>query len=406
MARQQISGGTYQARSVVASAQRCLNLYLEPLPAEVGEPSRFALYPTAGLVTLAMLPTVPVRGVYTATNGILYAVGGDTLYRVESDWTYSALGTITGWITTPVSMSDNGLQLVVVDGTINGWQLTLSDNTFAQISDSSGIFRGGDRVDYLDTYLLFNVHGTPQFISSDSLAVTFDPLWFANKQSHSDLLVSLAVAKREIWLLGASTTEVWYNTGASDFPFASMPSVIIDHGCVAVYSVALHDNAVLWLGKDRQGQTQVLEGSGYLAKRVSTYAMETALAKYSRIDDAIGFTYQYNGHYFYHLTFPEADKTWLLDRTTGQWSELAWIDTNGLEHRHRANCAAAAYGKVVVGDWRSGALYQLDPHAGDDAGQPIRRQRVLQHLLNEGKRVYHHQLIADMEAGTAPAGLD
>ncbi len=399
MTRVPLSGGAYTAHSVVASAQRQLNLYSEPMPQQQTEPQPAALYPTAGTRLLGTMPKAPIRGIREATNGNLYVVAGDALYSVGANWSSgSSLGSITPGLRTPVSMADNGLQMMLVDGTSAGWTVTLADNSFAAISDP--VFRGATRVDYSDTYFLFNVPGTPQFQSSNSLAVTpFDPLWFANKEAVSDLLVTLVVAKREIWLLGQKTTEVWYNSGAPDFPWATQPNVLIDHGIAAPYSAAEADNAVLWLSRNRQGQGIVVEGAGYEVTRISSYAMEQAFRKYSRIDDAIGMTYQYDGHNFYHLTFPHQSKTWLYDKTTKLWSELCWLDSNGTEHRHRANCCAFARGLIVVGDWQSGNLYAIDPGVYTDCGKPIRRERGYPHLLADGKRVFYRQFLADMEAG-------
>jgi hypothetical protein len=400
-----LTGGDYQARSLVASAQRCVNLYSEPLPAAQGEPAPMASFPTPGLRLLATLPTAPVRGVRLCPNGTLYAVAGNTVYSVAPDWSFTALGTITAGLVTPVGLSDNSLTLTVVDGTAAGWAVTLAGNTFAQITDPTGTFVGADRCDYLDTFLLFNKPKTPQFIVSGSLAVTFDPLDFANKSSGSDLLVTLCVAKREIWLLGALTTEVWYNTGgdgtiAGSFQFSSMPGVFIPHGCAAKYSVATIDNRVYWLSRTREGQGIVVEGGGYAASRISTYALEAELQTYARIDDAVGYTYQLAGHLYYVMAFPSADKTWAYDLTTKLWHELVWLDSNGTEHRHRGNCAAAAYGEVVIGDWFNGNLYALDTEVYTDNGQPIKRLRHFPHLLSDGKRVFFHQLLADMETGT------
>ena len=57
---------------------------------------------------------------------------------------------------------------------------------------------------------------------------TWDSRWFANKQSHSDLLMRAIVVRRELWLIGTDTTEVWTNTGAPDFPFGEMAGVFVD----------------------------------------------------------------------------------------------------------------------------------------------------------------------------------
>lgn len=411
MTRIALTGGAYTALSVIAAAQRQVNLYTEPMPAGEGEPSHSALYPTPGTRLLVTLPHAPIRGGRRATNGTLYVVAGAYVYAVNSAWSYSEVGTITPGIRTPVSMADNGLEMVIVDGTAGGWVITLSDNSFAAIVDPTGSFRGADRADYIDTFLLFNVPATPQLQSSNSLAVTFNPLYFANKSAHSDLLVSVVVAKREIWLLGTETTEIWVNVGAADFPFQAMPGGFIDRGCAAKYSPAEIDNTVYWLAQDRRGQGIIMRGSGYQAQRISTYAIEQEMATYARIDDAIGMTYLLGGHLFYVLTFPHADKTWAYDISASQakdltsyaearWHEWVWIDANGTEHRHRANCMFTAYGEVLCGDWQNGNLYALDQSLGTDNGLPITRRRRWPHIVADGKRVNYRQFIADFEGGT------
>lgn len=402
MPRLALNGGAYQARSVIASAQRSLNLYPEPLPQQQGEPAAFAHYPTPGLTLIGTLPQGPIRSIRQATNDNIYVSAGSGIYLITgvNPLTYALLGSITPGLTTPVSMQDNSETLVIVDGTANGWEVDLASNSFSAISDPTGTFSGADRVDYLDTYLLFNKPGTPQFYSSDSLAVTFTALYFANKSSYPDLLVSLAVAKREIWLIGERTTEVWYNAGTTDFPFGQIPATFVDHGCIAKYTVAVYDNSVFWLTLDRQGGPLLMQGAGYQTKRVSTYALEQAWADYSTVSDATGFIYLIGGHAVYVLTFPTADHTWCYDISTQLWHEWLWVDSNGNEHRSRCNCAyPATTGAVYAGDWENGNLYQIDHNNYTDNGQPIKRQRSWPHVLNDGKRVFHREFIADFETG-------
>lgn len=407
-----LTGGAYTAHSVIASAQRSVNLFSEPMPEGQGEPMPAAHYPTPGTRLLGVIGTGPIRGIRQCATGGVYAVSGDELYSVNtSSWIGTSLGTLTPGLKTPVSMQDNGLDMLIVDGTANGWDVTLASNTMAPISDPTGMFSGADHVDYLDTFFLFNKPNTPQFYISGSLATTFDPLDFANKEAYSDLLVVAVVAKRLVYLFGERTTEIWYDAGATDigagsFPFAAMQSeVFIDHGCVAKYSPAVYDNTVFWLTRDRQGQGIVMMVSGYQTKRVSTYAIETEIAGYERLSDAIGFCYQLAGHSFYVLTFPTADHTWSYDVTTGLWHEWLWIDTNGAEHRHRANCFWPVNDTLVIGDWQNGNLYTLDQKVFTDNGQPIKRVRAFPHILNDGKRVFYRQFLADMETGWAPEML-
>ena len=407
--KQALTGGAYQAHSVIASAQRSLNLYAEPMPEAQGEPMPAAHYPTPGLRQIGNVGTGPIRGIRQCTGGQVYVVSGHTLYSVDpSTWAGTAIGDITSGLRTPVSMQDNGLDMLIVDGSANGWDVSLAANTMAAISDPSGMFTGADRVDYLDTFFLFNKPGTPQFYISGSLAVTFDALDFANKEAYSDLLVVAVVAKRLVYLFGERTTEIWYDAGATDigagsFPFAAMQSeVFIDHGCVAKYSPAVYDNTVFWLTRDRQGQGIVMMVSGYQTKRVSTYAIEAEIAGYATVSDAIGFTYQLAGHSFYVLTFPQADHTWSYDITTGLWHEWLWIDANGDEHRHRGNAFWPVNDTLVVGDWQNGNLYALDNREFTDNGSPIKRVRSFPHMLADGRRVFYRQFLADMETGWAP----
>jgi hypothetical protein len=384
------------------------------MPAAQGEPGRMADYPTPGTTRLTEIDAGPVRGIRQASNGVLYVVSASSVYWVSFPggvWTGNLIGSITPGLTTPVSMADNGLDMVIVDGSANGWVVNLAANTMSAISDPN--FFGADAVRYLDTFFLFNKTGTPQFYWSGSLAVTFDPLDFANKESASDLLVTIAVTRREIYLLGNQTTEVWYDAGATDIgagssQFAAVQGVFIDHGVVAKYSVATYDNGVYWLSRNRQGQGVVLTSAGYRTERISTYAIEEALRTYTRIDDAIGWCYQISGHTFYVLTFPAADHTWCYDVGTKLWHEWGWIDTNGDEHRHRANCFATFDRNLICGDWQTGAIYLLsnDVYTDDTATAttgPIKRVRSFPHMVvNNGGRVFYREFVADMETGTAP----
>src|SRR5215468_10763883 len=117
-----LTGGAYTARSVVASAQRSVNLYGEQMPQHQGEPSPVAHYPTPGLKLLGTMPQNAIRGLRQASNGKIYCVAGTGLYLVDpTAWTGTLLGSIGATRTGPVSMTDNTLTLMVVDGSPWGW---------------------------------------------------------------------------------------------------------------------------------------------------------------------------------------------------------------------------------------------------------------------------------------------
>ena len=104
-----ILGSTYVARSVNAADARMVNLFPEVVPEGGKEPAFLMRAP--GLRKLAEIGTGPIRGLWQL-NGYLYVVSGSTLYKVDTSYTATALGTIAN-TPNPVSMSDNGTQIFV-----------------------------------------------------------------------------------------------------------------------------------------------------------------------------------------------------------------------------------------------------------------------------------------------------
>ena len=430
-------GGSYTARSIIANAQRCVNYYPERNTKDALVPVTH--YQRAGLRPLVQGVQAPVRGLYKASTGTGYAVIGDTFYQVggaenQAEWSLTALGRLTAATTNPVSMVDNRTDLVVVDGTPNVYTLDLTTPgaTLTPYTDPNGLFAGADKVDYVDTFVIWNIPGTNQFASTLSNVLTTDPLYLAGKTNWVDDLATLIVNRHVLLLVGTQTTEVWYDAGAANFPFAELPGAFYEHGTVAKYSVASQDISVYMLGQDKQGQGVVFRVTGFECKRVSNHALEFALRQMASagatLSDAIGFTHQFDGHVFYVLTFPSGNQTWQFDEATQEWTQLAWTDSNGQLNRHRANCFAFMYGTGVVGDWQNGTLYALDPNVYTDTlvpgGQPgpISFIRTFPHVgeaemnlgsagLNrpvpaDGRQIQFKQFMADVECGLGPLEAD
>lgn len=404
--RLQLTGGAYQARSVIAAAQSQINLYAEPMPQQQGEPAAFAYYPTPGLRLLGVAPTAPFRGAISCSNGKTFVVYGTTIYDMSSSGVLTFMAASLSTSTLPVSMAENGTDVMITElGVAAGNYTSIHLATNAVFSNFDANYLGADHVDYLDTFFVSNVPNAPTLQVSNSLSLTWNPLYQANKAGHWDNLMGVIVAKREIWLVGTTTTEVWYNTGASDFPFAAQPGVIIDHGCIARYSIAEMDNNVFWLSQDRRGIGIVLQGSGYTANRISTYALESEFATYTLASDAEGYTFQYMGHQFYVLSFPTADKTWVYDTGTKLWYQWVFTTTvGGPRHRHKARQIFPAFGALFAGDTATGGLYAVEAQTYLDDVYPIIRQRAFPHLLNDGNRQFYWELVADMDCGNAPGG--
>ena len=436
--RLRLSGGCYHARSIISSAQRQVNLFSEKsiggaivdmaTGASVGTPEAggitsglLTLYPTPGLLPLGALPPIAgkARGLYWANSGDLYYCCGPTLYRVNSDWSFTVIGTIAAG-STPVSMQDNGQFLVLVDGSPSGYQVDLASYEFRAINGtpypvgnaptvaSTMVygFYGANRVATIDGYMLFNQPGTRNFYCTYNNELVFDSLYIAAKAGYADDIAGIVVNQRSVWMIGLRTTEIWFDAGAADFPFAIMPGPFINHGCQAPFSIAQINESIYWLEQDQAGANIVVRSQGYAVVRVSTHAIETAWAAYPATADATAFCFQHAGHVFYQINFPSADASWRFDETTGEWHEAVWTDPSGGEHRHRAACAAWAYGRNVCADWQTGQLYALDAATYTDAGAPILRIRDFPHLVADGKRLFYQQFLLDMAVGQSVGTSD
>jgi hypothetical protein len=391
-----ILGSTYVARSVNAADARMVNLY--PEITEQGKEAAY-LQRCPGLLNLASIGLGPIRGLwsFSSDNTVAFVVSGTQLFKINTSYTPTLLGTVAG--TGPVSMADNGTQLFIA---ANGPSYIYNNqtNVFAPISDPD--FPGAVTVGYLDGYFVFNEPNSQKIWITQLLdGTSVDPLDFASAEGSPDGVVGLIVDHRQVWVYGTNSVEVWYDTGASDFPLQRIDGAFNEIGCISAYTIAKMDNSLFWLGADARGQGIVYRANGYTGQRVSTHAVEWHIQQYGNLTDALAYTYQQDGHQFYVLIFPSANTTWVFDVATGAWHERAgW--NNGSFTRHRSNCQMAFNNQVIVGDYENGNIYAFDMETYADNGQIqrwLRTWRALPPGQNNLKRTTHHSLQIDLESG-------
>jgi hypothetical protein len=355
-----------------------------------------------GLTRLATLGAGPIRGMWTFGD-YGYVVSGQTLFQVDNNWNAVAKGIVVG--TGPVSMADNGTQLFIAANP-QGYIYNVQTNVFQQISDPD--FPGAVTVGYLDGYFVFNEPNSQKIWVTQLLdGTSVDPLDFASAEGNPDNVVAIFVDHREVWVYGTNSTEVWYNAGLLDFPLARIQGAYNELGCAAPYSIAKMDNQIYWLGKDARGQGMVFRAAGYMGQRISTHAIEWQLQEYPDLSDAVGYTYQQDGHSFYVLNFPTANTTWVFDVATGAWHERASFE-NGQFNRHRGNSQMFFNATNVIGDYQNGKIYKFDLEVYADDGQPqkwLRSWRALPTGANNLTRTIQHAMQLDCETGVGLNGL-
>lgn len=407
-------GQPYAGKSLIASGQQAINVYAEGNDKSAPAPITYYQFPGNELYSSPLEAGIN-RGLYRTSIGTVYSVVGPTVYLVQSNGAMLFVGSIPDRAS-QVSMYDNGLAVVLVDGSTLGYAIDMTTNNFGQIIDPS--FYGADVVRFLDTFFVFNRPGTNQFYISLSMVdyalltagTSFDPLDIAAKSGNADPISTILVIQKNLWLIGELTTEPWIGTGAADFYFQQIQGTFINHGCIAKYSAVAIDVVGFWLMQDLQGKNIIMRTKGYDVEEVSTPYLVSQFNSYETTNDAIGMVLQIGDHAFYILVFPTANITWAMELTTGYWFQLAkWNTTTGAFDRYRANNCCFAFGLNLIGDYATGKLYKLNPNLATDAGDNMKFIRTFIHMVGpEFQRVVYKSASLNIEPGTSllPVGDD
>lgn len=393
-------GPSYALDSRTYDGQRCINLY--PEGSEVGTSKEIArLVGTPGLELLLSLGDLPSRGCITTAKGRCFFVSGNVLFEIFSDWSTLEMGTLNT-SAGRVSLSENGFQLLLVDGQ-NGYILDFSDDEFGEIEDEN--FPNGATVcAFLDTYFIVNVPSADagQYAYSDNYdGSNWSALDLSSAESSPDNISALLADHGQLAVFGSRSGEVHYNSGDDTSPFIRVQDAVMQTGCAAAHTLKSFDNTIMWLGTDEFGRGVIWSMTdAYRPERVSNQALEKALSEVSSLVDAYALVYHQRGHAFYMLSVPEMTTSWVFDAATKMWHERSFYNADlGREELHLANCHTFFNQSNLVGDRRNGNIYRLRLDYYTDNGEAIHRRRVTPPIANEGKLLFFPKVHLDLEPG-------
>lgn len=393
------------SKSIDSNQSELTNWYLTlDTQSVIGLPktkSPILAYPTPGLTLFADLGTSTVRGM-CEHNGVLYASGGNKFYSLNSSGTKTERGTLNT-SSGKVQMATISNQIGMIDGT-NGYNYNEDTTTFGEITDPDFIDTATS-ITSQDEYFIYTKPDTAQFFISDlSDGTTQSSLDFASKLGKSDDLVRAYSHHREVWLMGRTTSEVYFNSGNATFPFERIAGVFVETGCAAVLSAANYGPTLIWLGRSDQGGLKVVRADGYTITPISSESIDYQINSLTTTSDAEAYCYEQEGHGFYVLTFPTEGKTWAYDFKTGLWHQRQSYVSSAYT-RHLGSCYAYAFGKHLIGDYQSGKIYQLNPQVYTENGTAIRRKCVTKPMAAEGRQVTCDRIETEWETGvgTNPA---
>lgn len=407
-----VGGDFCYTRSLGIDAQRCVNWYVEST-ANPGSKTAKALLPVPGYRKFCDLTTkyegrvrgmhYTSRGIGSSLEGMMVVVAAESVFWVKADGTTQKLGSISPGVD-PVGISDDGQGMVVADG-FGIWRLAFASGVWTSMGTQAPI--STRKVAVLNQYTVAigkrdNEQTNYWYYSKPFKNDEWPALNYYQATSSADAVTALETVANQLWLFGPRSYEVWTISGNSLKPFTRLAGAAGGVGLLAPDSLGKINDSLFFLGGGDNGTAIAYMTNGYQANRISTHALEQEWAGYAVTSDAIGFCYAQEGHMFWVLTFPAADRTYVYDLATGLWHQRSTRDvkTDAMKRWNPVYCVSA-YGKVFVGSLSGSSVYELDPQCFTEDGAAIVRRRISPHVNSSMQRMRHDALTLDCSVGQA-----
>ena len=226
-----------------------------------------------------------------------------------------------------------------------------------------------DEADNGVAYLWLDRYSLPKFQTAEYVA---------------DRITAMTLCNDRIYVFGEKSLQVYTPTTTADAygnsysVFSSTGNNTRDNGSEIGTTVATLGGKVFWLGSSTIGDHSVWVSDGGAPIRISSNNIERELRSFGNIADAYGFAYAYNGHQFYVLTVPSADRTFCYDVTNQEWFNRSTRDAESGRNRYWfPSFAVAAYGEIYLGSYSAGCLMKIDQDKFTDfRDNPIIKRRT------------------------------
>ena len=396
-----VLSGTIAVGQAIFGNNVSLNTVITALGTGTGGVGTYTVSKSQTVASTSINSTAAPAIVTASISGTTMTVSAVTSGTLQIGQTIEGSGITNGTIIKAFGTGSGGAGTYTVSASQTVSSTTVYALNWTVLPANDGPFEGGGTVDITDNYFVYNKPNSQLWAASDLLSPITDPLSFASKDGSPDDLVSIIVDRREVYLLGEMSSEVWINSGAVPFPFTRIPGTSTQQGIAAQYSMSRMGNSFAYVSKNNRGEAMIVRMNGYFPERISTHAVETTLVN-QNVSDALAWTYQLEGHEVYVVTFPSIGTnglTWAYDNTTGLWHKWLYRNNQNEFERHRGNCCAFFNQQILIGDYENGKIYQLSRNIYTDDGQPIRRIRRAPHIVTDLQRQYFHELQIQFQPG-------
>lgn len=250
-----------------------------------------------------------IRGIWFQSSSgstVVYVVAGTNLFKINTDNTFTSVGTIPGNDFCRFASSIYHIAIAGNDG------IFLYDGTtLTSVAVPDGQLVAD--VTSLDNFFILPIKDSNKFYWIRPGETTIDALSFASAERNPDDIVSAMSVGDELWMLGQSTTEVFSDSGDINAPFVRISGRVYQTGCVDKHTVVqtLKNTipCLIWVTPSKE----VVLSQGNPVK-ISNESVEETLKESTTYT---AWSFRTNRHDFYVLSTDVC--TLIYDLTVDKW---------------------------------------------------------------------------------------
>ena len=292
-------------------------------------------------------------------EGVLYGLAGTRLYSINAPGVPTDIGAVSGVLPVITSTNRNvtGAQTVITSET-DVYEMQNGILQSFQDADLGSAVVGST---YMDGYTIILLRsGIFQITGLNDL--TIDPLDFAEAEARGDFGILPLAYESKLWLAGATTIEVWTDTGNAEFPFER--DTVIERGVLSKYAFGPFDETLAFV--DDLGRAVRMVGYG--VQVFSTPAVERDIRRTMDRQTPYlieAYSWATPGHQFWVLS--GHDWTWVYDAASKTWHPKESFGRTYWKSRGYIR----AYDAHLVGSRIEAVIYRMDHDIHDENGEPL-----------------------------------
>lgn len=404
-------GGSSPQRFIAAGSQRSINWY--PV---VGEQTKtqISLSPTPGLTLYTTLPGRYPRGFFTVRTHLYtkcFAVIDNILYEVQTNGTYSTIGTMTNMAigASRVRMECNLQNELFIGEFTASYVYDIDTGALTQVTDID-FPDSVTHATYLDQYGIV-VSGGAVFESETTSFLNWNSVQSYSPTFRSAPVVAVGASREQIFNFTSETIEVFYNDG--DSPYSRLPRSTISMGIKSADSLASFANGFVFIGKAREGEANVYFYDGWNPPTpLGDAGIAWAINQSSSLEDCYGYVQETKeGKNWYYLTIPDLGTTFVYDFKTQLWherrSKQPFSGSDGTDHYgiFRGAFYTSFNNQNFFLDYYSGKVFVEDYTVNTEDSLTLKRERTSQVVSQEDKLISYYEMIIDCSTGLTSAGV-